>query len=156
MNASPRPHTSLIARSLEQISIVQPGALTRDVGIIRWRADAHSLGSAAKRVAECLRELLDLVGDVLALAAGTKDLVQYYYIVRGTAGALDHIVRLHVKIPYTLFSHTAIDNGTGLEVSTESAAVVGVHVLVARRVEACVVTLADDDDGQFGLLQKFE
>lgn len=152
MGATSCHPASFTARSLEKISIVQPGALTRDVGIVRWRADAHSLGSASKGVTEGLCELFDLVGNVLALATGSKDLVQHYHVVRGAAGSLDHVVRLQEEIPHALFGHAAIDNGAGLEISTESAAVVGVHVLVASWVEARMVALADDDDGQVGLL----
>lgn len=147
MAATPSHHASFTTSSLEQISVVQPGALTHDVGIVRWRTDAHSLRSAAKGVAERLRKLFNLVGDILALATGSKDLVQHDYVVCGAAGALDHVVRLQEEIPHTLFGHAAIDNGAGLEIATKPAAVVGVHVLVAGWVEARVVTLADDDNG---------
>jgi len=63
-----------------------------------------------------------------------------------TSRSLDASMRLEEKVPISGFSDAAINDGS------REAIRLPISLLLLGRIEACMVALAADNDGDFGLL----
>lgn len=132
--------------TLKHIGQIPPAPLTENIGMIRWRTDTHGLGGSRVRVTQGLSHPLQFIrGTRRPLPGlGAEYLIQHHDIVRGPRRALDGGVALQEEIPVPLLRDAAVHHGARLAVAA------AVHALGVARVEARVVALANNNDGQLG------
>lgn len=128
---------------------IRSAALTQQIRIVSRRADGDSLRRAVEEVAHIVRELLQFIGL-------ERNVVFDDDVVCRTRGALQTLVCLEPELAEDAAGDAAVDDGAGEWVPGSSILLgVVVRVFLFSRIEASMVALAYDDDGDLGVLSYF-
>jgi len=134
---------AVLGQSAEEVGST---TLAKQVCVVCWWADRNGLGGAVEEVAQVVGELLHLIGL-------KGDVVLDDDVMSWACCSLKTLVSLKVELAQDLVGDAAVDDGSWKRVpgSLVSLRVV-IRILHLGRVEASVVALADDDDGNLGML----
>lgn len=101
---------------LQRTEEIRSPALSKEISVIRWRADRHSSCAPREVVAQVEREALELIG-------GEANIVLDDGVMCRPRGALEALMSLEVELTDDTTNDSAIHDGTRLRVPRSSATV---------------------------------